>query len=204
MFFSLIWKPTICKLRVLCSDLLSERIRWAHLPRSEIHALVPQKKFSFWPYSKFFMNPTFSVKMAIKDICLVLIAISVIDIHFVCVYKNSKNVLANTQSSWPNASSIPSAYKLLQYAIVSRQRRGSLAVFDTIAPKKMAKELTAIRRPCRICFSWTEQMQEYAWMNDIYFLRSIRKEKTSVHICDTVLRNRQSFLELNHNKITLL
>ena len=197
MFFSLIWKPTICKLRVLCmcSDLLSERIRWAHLPCSEIHALVPKK---------FFMNPTFSVKMAIKDICLVLIAISVIDIHFVCVYKNSKNALANTQSSWPNATSIHSAYKLLQYAIVSRQRRGSLAVFDIIAPKKMAKELTAIRRPCRICFSWTEQMQEYAWMNDIYFLRSIRKEKTSVHICETVLRNRQSFLELNHNKITLL
>ena len=47
-FFSLMWKPTICKLRDLCSDLLSERIRWAHLPRSGVSRIGPAKNFSFW------------------------------------------------------------------------------------------------------------------------------------------------------------
>lgn len=81
--------------------------------------------------------------MVIKDICLVLIAILVIDIHFVCVYKNSKKVLANTRSDGPTLRQLR-IYILPQYAIVSRQRGGNLAVFDLNAPKKIGQEFTAI------------------------------------------------------------
>ena len=37
--------------RILCSDWLSERARWASSSRSGFHGLVPQEKFSFWPYN---------------------------------------------------------------------------------------------------------------------------------------------------------
>ena len=40
-------------------------------------------------------------------------------------------------------------------------------------------------------------------MTSTFLVVSARK-KPPVHVCETVLRNRQSFLELNHNKITLL
>ena len=37
--------------RILCSDWLPERARWASSSRSGFHGLVPQEKFSFWPYN---------------------------------------------------------------------------------------------------------------------------------------------------------
>ena len=37
--------------RILCSDWLPERARWASSSRSGFHGLVPQENFSFWPYN---------------------------------------------------------------------------------------------------------------------------------------------------------
>ena len=54
--------------RILCSDWLPERARWAYLARSGLPALVPQKRNSvgviFWPYNKSFIDQACSVKMA--------------------------------------------------------------------------------------------------------------------------------------------
>ena len=66
----IIWlAPRASKMkRILCSDWLSERARWAYLARSGLPALVPQKRNSvgvmFWPYNKSFIDQAFSVKMA--------------------------------------------------------------------------------------------------------------------------------------------
>ena len=55
--------------RILCTDWLPERARWAYLARSGLPALVPQKRKSvgvmFWPYNKSFIDQACSaVKMA--------------------------------------------------------------------------------------------------------------------------------------------
>ena len=54
--------------RILCSDWLPERARWAYLARSGLPALVPQKRNSvgviFWPYNRSFIDQACSVKMA--------------------------------------------------------------------------------------------------------------------------------------------
>ena len=56
--------------RILCSDWLPERARWAYFDdaRSGLTPLVPQKQNSvgvmFWPYNKFFIDQTCSVNMA--------------------------------------------------------------------------------------------------------------------------------------------
>ena len=54
--------------RILCSDWLPERARWAYLARSGLPALVPQKRNSigvlFWPYNKSFIDQACLIKMA--------------------------------------------------------------------------------------------------------------------------------------------
>ena len=53
--------------RILCSDWLPERARWAYLARSGLRVLVPQKQNSvgimFWPYNESFIGQACSVKM---------------------------------------------------------------------------------------------------------------------------------------------
>ena len=53
--------------RILRSDWLPERARWAYLARSGLLALVLQKRNSvgviFWPYNKSFIDQACSVKM---------------------------------------------------------------------------------------------------------------------------------------------
>ena len=54
--------------RILFSDWLPERARWAYLARSGLPALVPQKRNSvgviFWPYNESFIDQSCAVKMA--------------------------------------------------------------------------------------------------------------------------------------------
>ena len=54
--------------RILCSDWLPERARWAYPARSGLPTLVPQKRNSvgvmFWLYNKSFIDQACSVKMA--------------------------------------------------------------------------------------------------------------------------------------------
>ena len=54
--------------RIPCSDWLPERARWAHVARSALPTLVPQKRNAFglifWPYNKSFIDQACSVKMA--------------------------------------------------------------------------------------------------------------------------------------------
>ena len=61
-------------------------------------ALVPQKKFSFWPYNQSFINQL--VRSRGLDIGLL------IDPDFVSVHKTAKKNLANDQLPWPQAWSI--------------------------------------------------------------------------------------------------
>ena len=66
----IIWlAPQVGKMkRILCSDWLPKRARWASLARSGLPTLVPQKRNSFgvifWPYNKSFIDQACSVKMA--------------------------------------------------------------------------------------------------------------------------------------------
>ena len=54
--------------RILCSDWLPERARWAYFARLGLPALVPQKRNTvgvmFWPHNKSFIDQACSVKMA--------------------------------------------------------------------------------------------------------------------------------------------
>ena len=83
--------------RILGSDWLPERARWAYLARSGLPALVPQKRNSvgvmFWPYNKSFIDQACSVKMAVVLFCVFM------DLDFVSVHKNAKQNLANIQPS---------------------------------------------------------------------------------------------------------
>ena len=50
--------------RILRSDWLPVRARWAHLARSGFPCWFRKKKFSFWPYNKSLIDQVFLVKMA--------------------------------------------------------------------------------------------------------------------------------------------
>ena len=71
--------------RILCSDRLPERARWAQLTCSGFPAFVPQEKI---------LLLTKLVRSSCLDINLVLFCV-VIDLEFVSVHKNAKKKLVN-------------------------------------------------------------------------------------------------------------
>ena len=80
--------------RILCSDWLPERARWAYLAHLGFPAFPGEVKFFgviFWPYNKSFIDQACSVKMAVywprSFFCVFM------NLNFVSVHKKAKKEL---------------------------------------------------------------------------------------------------------------
>ena len=99
--------------RILLSDWLPEqarwaRARWAYLSRSGFPAMVPQEKFSFWPYDNTVSDQACLLMMAAYWSC------SFLRFYWTRVslgHNNAKMNLANIQPSWSHAWSITRIYQ---------------------------------------------------------------------------------------------
>ena len=90
--------------RILCSDWLPKRARWACLAHSGFPALFPQNKI-LWPYNKSFIDQACLVKMAgywPRSFFPFLLTSTLSR----SIKTQTKKNLANIQPPWPHAWSI--------------------------------------------------------------------------------------------------